>query len=84
MKCLRENGAPPRHDWRGFFGRPALPVRVCVKTDLLPSLTVGVPFGALSNEPHAEPRASARGARPQFSNGRIFTPTPERAPGVAS
>ncbi len=24
---------------------------------LLPSLTVGVPFGATSNEPHTEPRA---------------------------
>jgi len=35
--------------------------------DLLPSLTVGVPFGFPSNEQHAEPRASARGARPQFS-----------------
>jgi len=42
-------------------------LRVCLKTDLLPSLTVGVPFVARSNEPHAEPRASASGARPESS-----------------
>ena len=40
-----------------------------MKTDALPSLTVGVPFGPQSNQPHSEPRALASGARPQFSHG---------------
>ena len=42
-------------------------LRVCVKTDLLPSLTVGVPLVARLNRPHTEPRASASGARPGSS-----------------
>jgi hypothetical protein len=38
-----------------------------VKTDLLRSLTVAVPFGDPFNEPQAEPPASASGARPEFA-----------------
>ena len=70
-----KRGVDPRPDRPCFRQRPclhrnrqALPGRVYVKTDLLPSLTVGVPFGATSNERHTEPRALARGARPPFSH----------------
>ena len=45
-------------------GSNACPTRSVCETDLLRSLTVAVPFGAPSNERHAEPRASGSGASP--------------------
>ena len=52
----------------GYWGHHLPPpFRVCVKTDLLRSLTVAAPFDGAPNQGFAEPRA-ARGARPEFSH----------------
>jgi hypothetical protein len=44
------------------------PFRVCVKRDLLRSLMVAAPFDDPPNQGFAEPRASARGVRREFSH----------------
>ena len=43
------------------------PVSACAKTDPLHSLTVVVPFDGPPNQGFAEPRASARGVRLEFT-----------------
>jgi hypothetical protein len=60
-----------------------LPVRACPKTDRLHSLTVVAPFDGRSNQGFAEPRASARGVRPEFhTRGPVAETASVRNPAV--